>query len=51
MCLKRKCCYCGYPKSEKYRFVNVGNGRKRKEYCCNICYKLRVMNGENNDCC
>ena len=48
---QRKCRYCGYPKSEKYRIITTDKGKMRKEYCCNLCYKLRVMNGGNHGGC
>lgn len=39
--LKRECCHCLYPLSEHVRYTTASNGKRKKEYCCDICYVLR----------
>jgi len=41
---RRVCEYCGYPLSEKVMDKMTASGRKRKSYCCSICYELRENN-------
>lgn len=40
---KRKCCYCGNPLSEKVKYTIGANGKRKKIYCCNICYGLHQL--------
>lgn len=38
---RRKCKHCGYPLSEKYMYETTASLKKKKVYCCNVCYEFR----------
>lgn len=38
---RHKCCFCGYPNSEKHKYIVGANGKLKKIYCCNICFGLQ----------
>lgn len=43
---KPKCHYCNCPDVRYHRITQTDKGKKKLDYYCGICYKLRYLQGK-----